>query len=79
MRESRFSGQRIAMALQPVKHGVSAVEPCQKLGMGEQTSYRWKRKSGEMAPGEIEKPKQLAKESGITSCVGRDRLYGPAN
>ena len=42
MRKSRFSDQQIALALQQVEHGASVAEVCRKLGIAEQTYYRWK-------------------------------------
>ena len=36
---------------------------CRKLGISEQTFYRWKKKFGEMVPSEIKKMKQLEKEN----------------
>ena len=63
MRKSRFSDQQIALALQQVEHGASVAEICRKLGISEQTFYRWKKKFGEMAPSEIKKMKQLEEEN----------------
>jgi transposase-like protein len=55
MQKSRFSEQQIALALQQVEQGASVPEACRKLGIAEQTYYRWKKKFGEMAPSEIKK------------------------
>ena len=63
MRKSRFSDQQIALALQQVEHGASVAEVCRKLGISEQTDYRWKKNFGEMAPSEIKKRKQLKDEN----------------
>ena len=63
MRESRISDQQIALALQQVEHGASVAEIRRKLGISEQTFYRWKKKFGEMAPSEIKKMKQLEDEN----------------
>jgi putative transposase len=63
MRKSRFSDQQIALVLQQVEHGASVAEVCRKLGIAEQTYYRWKKKFGEMAPSEIVKLKQLEDEN----------------
>ncbi len=63
MRKSRFSDQQIALALQQAEHGVAVAELCRKLGVSEQTLYRWKKKLGEMAPSEIKKMKQLEEEN----------------
>ncbi len=63
MRKSRFSDKQIALALQQGEHGASVAEVCRKLGITEQTYYRWKKKFGAMAPSEIKKLKQLADEN----------------
>ena len=63
MRKSRFTDQQIALALQQVDHGASMGEVCRKLGISEQTYYRWKKRFGEMAPSEIKKMKQLEDEN----------------
>jgi putative transposase len=63
MRKSRFSDQQIALALQQVEHGAAVADVCRKLGISEQTWYRWKRKFGEMAPSEVRKLKQLEDEN----------------
>ena len=43
--------------------GISTLEVCRKLGISEQTYYRWKKRFGEMAPSEIKKMKQLGDEN----------------
>ncbi len=63
MRKSRFSDQQIALALQQVEYGLPVAELCRKLGISEQTFYRWKKKFGAMAPSEIKKMKQLEDEN----------------
>jgi putative transposase len=63
MRKSRYSDQQIALALQQVEHGATVGEVCRKLGVSEQTFYRWKKKFGGMAPSEIKKLKQLEDEN----------------
>ena len=63
MRKSRYSDQQIALSLQQVEHGAMVGEVCRKLGISEQTFYRWKKKFGGMAPSEIKKLKQLEDEN----------------
>jgi len=63
MRKSRFSDQQIALALQQAEYGLPVAELCRKLGISEQTFYRWKKKFGEMEPSEIKKLKQLEDEN----------------
>jgi len=49
--------------LQQVEHGLPVAERCRKLGVSEQTFYRWKKKFGEMEPSEIKKVKQFEDEN----------------
>ena len=63
MRKSRFSDQQIALALQQVEHGASVADVCRKLGISEQTWYRWKKRFGGMAPSEVKKLRQLEDEN----------------
>lgn len=41
MRKSRFTGEQIAFALRQADHGTAVVEVCRKMGLSEQTFYRW--------------------------------------
>jgi len=43
--------------LQQTEYGLPVAELCRKLGISEQTFYRWKKKFGEMEPSEIKKLK----------------------
>ncbi len=76
MRKSRFSDQQIARALQQVEHGASVAVVCRKLGISEQTYYRWKKRFGEMAPSEIKKMKQLEDENRRLKVPDPDRCRG---
>jgi putative transposase len=44
MKKSQFSEEQIAYALHEVELGTAVAEICRKLGVSEQTFYRWKRK-----------------------------------
>jgi putative transposase len=46
-----------------VENGAAVAEVCRKLGVTEQTDYRWRRKFGQLAPSEIQKMKQLEDEN----------------
>ena len=63
MQKGRDSDQQIALALQQVEYGATVGEVCRKLGISDQTFYRWKKKFGGMAPSEIKKLKQLEDEN----------------
>ena len=45
MKKSRFTEEQIAFALRQAETGTSAREVCRKMGISEQTFYRWKKKS----------------------------------
>ena len=46
MRKTRFTEEQIAMALRQGEVGTPVAEIIRKLGISEQTYYRWKRKYG---------------------------------
>ena len=53
MRKSTFTQEQIAYALREVESGTPVLEVCQKLGISEQTCYRWKRKFAGMGIAEL--------------------------
>ena len=59
MRKSRFTEEQIAAALRQSETGTPVSEVIRKLGVSEQTFYRWKRKYAGMGPAELRKMKQL--------------------
>ena len=50
MKESRFRGQQIAFAVQQAEVGTPVLEVCRKVGITEQTSYRWKKRFAGLMP-----------------------------
>lgn len=62
-RKSKFTEQEIVYALKQVEAGVPLKELCRKLGVSEQTFYRWRTKYGGMAPSELQRLKQLEQEN----------------
>ncbi len=44
MKKSRFTNEQIAFALRQVESGVSVEEVYRKIGVSQQTFYRWKKK-----------------------------------
>jgi putative transposase len=63
MKRSRFTEQQIAFALQQAEQGTRVSEICRKMGITEQTFYRWKKKFGGLMPSEVRKLRQLEEEN----------------
>jgi len=63
MRRKRFTEEQIAFALRQAEHGTKVVEVCRKMGISEQTFYRWKKQYNGMGPGELRRLKQLEEEN----------------
>lgn len=53
MRTSKFTDEQQALAVRQVDAGTPAVEVCRKLGITEQTFYRWRRKFGQLGVTEV--------------------------
>lgn len=64
MKKKRFSEEQIAFALRQAETGTPVKEVLRKLGISEQTFYRWKRKYGGLGVSEVRKLKQLEQENG---------------
>jgi putative transposase len=63
MKRSRFSEEQIVHALRQVDAGMPAVEQCRKLGVTEQTFYRWKRKFAGLGVVELRRLKAVEEEN----------------
>ena len=63
MKKSRYTDQQIAFALQQAETGTRVAEVCRKMGISEQTFYRWKKKYGGLMPSEVRKLRQLEEEN----------------
>ena len=63
MRKSRYTEEQIAFALRQAELGTKVEEVCRKLGVSEQTFYRWRTKYGGLMPSEVKRLKQLEEES----------------
>lgn len=63
MKKSRFTDEQIAFALRQSESGTSVEEVCRKLGMSQQTFYRWKKKFGGMGVEELRRLKSLEEEN----------------
>ena len=63
MKKSKFSDQQISLALLEAEQGTSVQELVRRLGITEQTFYRWKKKYQGMMPSELRKMQQIEEEN----------------
>ena len=72
MRKTRFTDGQIALALRQSDEGVSVGEVCRKMGVSEQTYYRWRKKYGGLMPAEMKRLRQLEEENGRLKKLAAD-------
>jgi len=53
MKSSKFTEEQLAFALKQAETGTPVKEVIRKMGITEQTFYRWKKKYGGMMPSEL--------------------------
>ena len=63
MRTSQFTEQQVVAALRQAENGTPVGEVCRKLGISEQTFYRWKRKFAGMGVAELRRLRQVEDEN----------------
>ena len=63
MKRSRFTEEQIAMALRQGEVGTPVAEIIRKLGISEQTYYRWKKKYGGLGVSELRELKVIREEN----------------
>ena len=61
--KKRYTEEQIAFALRQAESGTSVAEIVRKLGISEQTFYRWKRKYAGLGVAELRRLKQLEEEN----------------
>lgn len=64
MKRTRYTEEQIAFALRQAEAGTPVAEVVRKLGVSEQTFYRWKKKYGGLGVGELRRLRQLEEENG---------------
>ena len=63
MRRTKFTEEQIAFALKQAETGTPVIEVIRKMGITEQTFYRWKKKYGGLGSSELRRLKQLEEEN----------------
>lgn len=63
MRQSRFTEPQMIAAIKETESGTSVAEMARRLGVTEQTIYRWKAKFGGMDVSEAQRLKELEEEN----------------
>ena len=63
MKRKRYSVEQIVAAVKQHELGTPAAEIARKLGIAEQTFYRWKREYGGLEPGQARELRQLREEN----------------
>jgi putative transposase len=63
VKKASFSEEQVAYALRQADGGTPVVEVCRKLGVSEQTFYRWKRKFAGMGVSELRRLRLLEDEN----------------
>lgn len=61
--KKRFTEEQIAFALRQAEGGTPVSEVCRKMGVSEQSFYRWKRKYDGMGVAELGRLRQLEEEN----------------
>jgi putative transposase len=59
MKKSKFTEEQIAYALRSAESGTPALDICRKLGISEQTFYRWKIEVQRRGGAELRRLRQL--------------------
>jgi len=63
MKRKRYTESQIAFALRQAESGTPVAEIIRRLGISEQTFYRWKKKFAGLGVAEIRRLKQLEDEN----------------
>ena len=63
MKSSRYTPEQVAFGLRQAEDGKLVSEVCRKMGISEQTFYRWKKKFQGMGVAEVRRLRVLEEEN----------------
>ena len=63
MKSSRYSPEQVAFDLRQAEEGTPVAEVCRKIGISEQTFYRWMKKFQGMGVAEVRRLRVLEEEN----------------
>ncbi len=63
MKSSRYTAEQVAFAMRQAESGTSVPEISRKMGIAEQTFYRWKKKYTGMGVAEVRRLRVLEEEN----------------
>jgi putative transposase len=63
MKKTRQSEEQIAFALKHAENGTTVAEVIRRMGISEQTFYRWQKEYGQLGVGELRRVKVLEEEN----------------
>ena len=63
MKKSKYTDEQIAFALKQAETGTPVAEVIRRMGISEQTFYRWKKGYGGLGVGELRRLKLLEEEN----------------
>ncbi len=63
MKKSEYSAEQVAFVLRQAESGTLVPEICRKMGISEQTFYRWKKKYVGMGVAEVRRLRILKEEN----------------
>ena len=63
MKNSRYTPEQVAFGLRQAEDGTPVSEVCRKMGVSEQTFYRWKKKFQGMGVAEVRRLRVLEEEN----------------